>query len=86
MTSGNVYHEHLKVLLYTHFVNVFINDRTLFNFSDDLEVKNIIRSKYGYFLINIGVFDLYPKPLSTIRKHCKRNEKVLQAYTRAMIK
>ncbi|KAI4461088.1 inositol polyphosphate kinase 1 [Holotrichia oblita] len=30
----------------------------------------------GNFVVNIGVFDLYPKPLSTIEKHIKRRAKI----------
>ncbi|XP_056637552.1 inositol-pentakisphosphate 2-kinase isoform X1 [Diorhabda sublineata] len=50
------------------------------NISDDLEIRNIIRTNYGHFLVNIGVFDLYPKPLSSIRKHCQRNKEIFKAY------
>ncbi|KAJ8948196.1 hypothetical protein NQ318_010472 [Aromia moschata] len=53
------------------------------NISDDLELKNIIKTRFGHYLVNIGVFDLYPKPLSTIRKHYRRNKDMYQAYIRA---
>lgn len=47
--------------------------------SDDLTQKNIFRTSYGSFLVNIGVFDLYPKPLSTIHKHYRRNKDIFRA-------
>ncbi|CAH1135995.1 unnamed protein product [Ceutorhynchus assimilis] len=40
---------------------------------------NVFVTKFGSFLVNIGVFDLYPKPLSTIRKHFKRNADMVKA-------
>lgn len=46
-------------------------------------MKNIIKTSFGYYLVNIGVFDLYPKPLSTIKKHYKRNQDIFQAYIKA---
>ncbi|CAH1155832.1 unnamed protein product [Phaedon cochleariae] len=49
----------------------------------DLEMKNIIKTKYGNFLVNVGVFDLYPKRLSSIKKHRQRNKSILQAYLKA---
>ncbi|CAG9862019.1 unnamed protein product [Phyllotreta striolata] len=51
--------------------------------SDNLEIKNIISTNYGHFLVNIGVFDLYPKRLTSIRKHCQRNKEVYKAYLKA---
>ncbi|XP_050500529.1 inositol-pentakisphosphate 2-kinase isoform X1 [Diabrotica virgifera virgifera] len=51
------------------------------NISDDLEIKNIIKTDYGHFLVNIGVFDLYPKRLTSVRKHCQRNKDIFKAYT-----
>ncbi|CAH2012357.1 unnamed protein product [Acanthoscelides obtectus] len=49
----------------------------------DLEMKNVVHTNLGQFLVNVGVFDLYPKRLSSITKHCKRNKEILQAYQRA---
>lgn len=50
------------------------------NSCDALGRKNVFCTKYGYFLVNIGVFDLYPKPLSTICKHYKRNKDIFKAF------
>lgn len=52
-------------------------------FSDNLGIKNIMETPFGHFIVNIGVFDLNPKPLSAIRRHCKRNKDILQAYERS---
>lgn len=49
------------------------------NFSDDSIQSNILKTKFGDFLVNIGVFDLYPKPVSTIPKHYKRNRDIFKA-------
>lgn len=51
-----------------------------------MEIKNIMRTPLGHFLVNIGVFDLYPKPLSTAKKHCKRNSDIIHAYKKATMK
>ncbi|CAH1112731.1 unnamed protein product [Psylliodes chrysocephalus] len=56
------------------------------NIGDDLEIKNILTTEYGHFLVNIGVFDLYPKRLTSIRKHCQRNKDIYKAYTKATSK
>lgn len=62
-------------------VGLNINAFTLlFNFSDNLGMKNIMETPFGHFVVNIGVFDLNPKPLSAISRHCKRNKDILQAY------
>ncbi|XP_030762723.1 inositol-pentakisphosphate 2-kinase [Sitophilus oryzae] len=45
-------------------------------------LKNLLKTNYGYFLINIGVFDLYPKPLSTILKHYKRNKDIIKVFNK----
>lgn len=55
----------------------------IFYYSDDLGMKNIMETPFGHFIVNIGVFDLNPKPLSAIRRHCKRNKDILQAYEKA---
>ncbi|CAH0556662.1 unnamed protein product [Brassicogethes aeneus] len=49
---------------------------------EDMEIGNIVHSKYGSFLVRIGIFDLYPKPVFTITKHEKRNKDILDAFTR----
>ncbi|XP_066246837.1 inositol-pentakisphosphate 2-kinase isoform X1 [Euwallacea similis] len=41
--------------------------------------KATFETKYGMFVVNIGVFDLYPKPLSTIQKHYSRNRDIFRA-------
>lgn len=46
--------------------------------SDDCR-KTIFDTKYGQYLVNVGVFDLYPKPLSTIQKHYNRNRDIFRA-------
>lgn len=40
----------------------------------------IIDSTYGSFAVNVGILDLYPKPVSTIRKSLDRNGKISNAY------
>lgn len=40
--------------------------------------SNILETKYGNFVFNIGIFDLYPKPLSTIKKHFERNSSIFK--------
>lgn len=47
----------------------------------DVAIKNrTIKVNNVEFLMNIGVFDLYPKPLRTIEKHVKRRLKIETAY------
>ncbi|XP_044755841.1 inositol-pentakisphosphate 2-kinase [Coccinella septempunctata] len=43
-------------------------------------IDKVVHSKFGSFLVNVGVFDLYPKPMSTIRKHVLRNRQLLELY------
>lgn len=38
--------------------------------------EHFLETPNGNFLVNVGVFDLYPKPLSTIEKHVKRKLKI----------
>ncbi|XP_063921224.1 inositol-pentakisphosphate 2-kinase [Zophobas morio] len=47
--------------------------------SDNFGMKNIVSTKYGDFIVNVGVFDLYPKPVSTILKHKKKIKRMLDA-------
>jgi len=47
--------------------------------SDGFTKNHVFETKFGDFLVNIGVFDLYPKPLSTIHKHYKRNKDIFKA-------
>lgn len=49
---------------------------------DDMGIRNIVHTELGSFVVRIGIFDLYPKPVSTIVKHENRNKKILQAYRR----
>ncbi|KAJ8950253.1 hypothetical protein NQ314_007958 [Rhamnusium bicolor] len=54
------------------------------NISDDLEMKNIMKTGFGHYIVNIGVFDLYPKPLTTtFKKHYKRNRDIFETFTKA---
>lgn len=41
-------------------------------------MKNVISTKYGDFVVNVGVFDLYPKPVSTILKHRKKIKRMVE--------
>ncbi|KAF5292626.1 hypothetical protein FQA39_LY13959 [Lamprigera yunnana] len=48
--------------------------------SDDMIKYRTIRINNIEFIVNIGVFDLYPKPIRTIEKHVKRRLKIEAAY------
>ncbi|XP_060528227.1 inositol-pentakisphosphate 2-kinase [Cylas formicarius] len=63
--------------------SLMITFKKLARYSSHGSVKHVFRTKYGEFLVNIGVFDLYPKPLSTIAKHYRRNIEIVQAFGRA---
>ncbi|XP_022918146.1 inositol-pentakisphosphate 2-kinase [Onthophagus taurus] len=41
-----------------------------------LDQRYILESSNGSYAVNVGVFDLYPKPISTIDKHFKRMEEL----------
>lgn len=45
--------------------------------SDDVQIITIDSAKY---VIKVGILDLYPKPMSSILKHCKRADAVYEAY------
>lgn len=45
--------------------------------SGDVQILKIDSAKY---VIKIGILDLYPKPMSSILKHCKRTNAVREAY------
>lgn len=32
------------------------------------------------YLMSVGILDLYPKPVSTVKKHVKRSSDILKAY------
>lgn len=49
--------------------------------SDDVQIITIDSAKY---VIKVGVLDLYPKPMSSILKHCKRADAVCEAYRRVV--
>ena len=40
-----------------------------------------VRTERGDFLVNVGVFDLYPKPVSTIEKHVSRRSNIEKIYS-----
>ncbi|ERL95601.1 hypothetical protein D910_00028 [Dendroctonus ponderosae] len=40
---------------------------------------------YGAFVVNVGVFDLYPKPMDTILKHQRRNREIFKALKRPQV-
>ncbi|KAL3269692.1 hypothetical protein HHI36_008752 [Cryptolaemus montrouzieri] len=54
--------------------SLMITLRKILGDMEESTMENIVESKYGKFVISIGVFDLYPKPMSTIRKHELRNK------------
>nr|XP_023021776.1 inositol-pentakisphosphate 2-kinase isoform X1 [Leptinotarsa decemlineata] len=86
--------EEMDLAFIPYLISVIMKDCSLMvtlkriqeDISDNLELKNIIKTNYGYFLVNIGVFDLYPKRLSSIKMHCKRNKNILDAYMKATTK
>lgn len=45
-------------------------------------MKNVISTKFGDYVVNVGVFDLYPKPVSTILKHKKKMKKMLEVWAK----
>lgn len=55
-----------------------------FFFSDISSIK-VLKSDTTLYAFNIGILDLYPKPMSTITKHCKRSEQILKAYRKLCI-
>ncbi|KYB25213.1 hypothetical protein TcasGA2_TC034373 [Tribolium castaneum] len=50
--------------------------------SDNYGMKNVISTKFGDYVVNVGVFDLYPKPVSTILKHRKKMKKILETWAK----
>ncbi|KAG5893288.1 hypothetical protein JTB14_014301 [Gonioctena quinquepunctata] len=86
--------EEMDLAFVPYLISVIMKDCSLMvtlkriqeNISDNLELKNIIKTNHGHFLVNIGVFDLYPKKLSSIKTHCKRNKDIFEAYIKATSK
>lgn len=50
--------------------------------SEDVQIITVGSARY---VIKVGILDLYPKPMSSILKHCKRADAVCEAYRRVVV-